>query len=60
MATTTKLEDKDVYIYEGQVYIPNTYTAGTLGTRVLVDLRDKKKIMGMRCPPSWMSAFWPR
>jgi uncharacterized OB-fold protein len=50
MATTTKLEDKDVYIYEGQVYIPNTFTAGTLGTRVLVALRDRKKITGMRCP----------
>ena len=49
MATTTKLEDKDVYIYEGQIYIPNTYTAGALGTKVLSSLRDKKKILGMRC-----------
>lgn len=49
MAATRKLEDKDVYIYEGQVYIPNTYTAGALGTRVLTRLRDKKRILGMRC-----------
>lgn len=50
MAATTKLEGKDVYIYEGQIYIPNTYTAGVLGTKVLTSLRDNKKIMGMRCP----------
>ena len=50
MAGTRKLEDKDVYIYEGQIYIPNTYTAGALGTRVLTRLRDKKQILGMRCP----------
>ena len=50
MPATTKLEDRDVYIYEGQIYIPNTYTAGAVGTRVLEQLRDKKKIMAMRCP----------
>jgi uncharacterized OB-fold protein len=49
MARTRKLEDKDVYVYEGQIYIPNTYTAGALGTRVLASLRDKKQILGMRC-----------
>ena len=49
MPATTKLEDKDVYIYEGQIYIPNTYTAGTAGSKVLAALRDKKKILGMRC-----------
>ena len=50
MPVTTKLEDKDVYIYEGQIYIPNTYTAGALGTKILTLLKDKQKIMGMRCP----------
>jgi uncharacterized OB-fold protein len=50
MVATRKLEDKDVYIYEGQIYIPNTFTAGALGTKVLSDLRDRKKITGMRCP----------
>ncbi len=49
MPATTKREDADVYIYEGQVYIPNTYTAGAVGTRVLEALRDKKQIMGIRC-----------
>lgn len=50
MAATHKLEDRDVYVYEGQIYIPNTYTAGAVGTRFLATLRDKKKILGMRCP----------
>ena len=49
MAGTRKLEDRDVYIYEGQIYIPNTYTAGALGTEVLTKLQKKKRIMGMRC-----------
>jgi uncharacterized OB-fold protein len=50
MVVTRRREGEDAYIYEGQVYIPNTFTAGALGTRVLVDLRDRKKITGMRCP----------
>jgi len=50
MPATTKLEDRDVFVYEGQIYIPNTYTAGAVGTRVLQTLRDRKKILGMRCP----------
>jgi uncharacterized OB-fold protein len=47
---TEKLEDKDVYLYHGQIYIPNTYTAGTVGSNVLIALRDKKKILGVNCP----------
>ena len=50
MAATKKLEESDAYIYEGQIYIPNTYTAGALGTEVLTKLQKKKRIMGMRCP----------
>lgn len=51
MATVTeKLEGMDVWIYHGQIYIPNTYAAGVVGSQFLIALRDKKKIMGMRCP----------
>ncbi len=50
MAATRKVEGKDVWVYEGQVNIPNTYTAGALGTEIFTKLRDEKKIMGMRCP----------
>lgn len=48
--TTEKLEGMDVWLYHGQIYIPNTYSAGATGSRFLTTLRDKAKIMGMRCP----------
>ncbi|MGB2855886.1 MAG: Zn-ribbon domain-containing OB-fold protein [Dehalococcoidia bacterium] len=51
MSTVTeKLEGLDVWIYHGQIYIPNTYSAGAIGSRFLIALRDKKRIMGTRCP----------
>lgn len=50
MTVTKKVEGLDVWIYEGQIYIPNTYSAGAVGSRFLIELRDNKKIMGMRCP----------
>ena len=51
MATATeKLEGMDVWLYHGQIYIPNQYSAGAVGSRFLIALRDKKKIMGTRCP----------
>jgi uncharacterized OB-fold protein len=51
MATVTeKLEGQDVWIYHGQIYIPNAYAAGGVGSQFLIALRDKKKIMGTRCP----------
>lgn len=45
-----KLKDKDVWIYHGQIYIPNTYSAGAVGSRFLIELRDNARIMGTRCP----------
>lgn len=44
-----KLKDLDVFVYHGKIYIPNTYTAGIVGSRFLIELRDNKKIMGTRC-----------
>ncbi len=49
-ACTTKVDDSNAFVYEGQVYIPNTFSAGKVGSRVLVSLRDKGKILGMECP----------
>ena len=46
---TEKLEGMDVWLYHGQIYIPNTYSAGATGSRFLTELRDKKRIMGTRC-----------
>ncbi len=51
MSTVTeKLEGMDVWIYHGQIYIPNRYSAGAVGSRFLIEIRDKKRIMGTRCP----------
>jgi uncharacterized OB-fold protein len=47
---TEKLEGMDVWLYHGQVYIPNQYSAGAVGSRFLIQLRDRKKILGTRCP----------
>ena len=45
-----KLKDLDVFVYHGKIYIPNIYTAGAVGSRFLIELRDNKKIMGTKCP----------
>jgi uncharacterized OB-fold protein len=45
-----KLKDLDVFVYHGKIFIPNTYTAGTTGSRFLIELRENKKIMGTKCP----------
>jgi uncharacterized OB-fold protein len=47
---TEKLEGMDVWLYHGQIYIPNQYSAGAVGSRFLIELRDRKRIMGTRCP----------
>ena len=45
-----KLMDLDVFVYHGKIYIPNTYTAGAVGSHFLIELRDNKRIMGTKCP----------
>ncbi len=50
MTVARKVEGQDVWVYEGQIYIPNTYSAGGVGSRFLIEIRDNKRIMGMRCP----------
>jgi uncharacterized OB-fold protein len=47
---TEKLKDMNVWLYHGQIYIPNSYSAGATGSRFLIALRDKARIMGTRCP----------
>lgn len=47
---TEQVPGHDVYIYHGKVHIPNTYYAGTIGTKWLIEIRDNKKITGTKCP----------
>lgn len=46
---TEKMEGMDVWLYHGKIHIPNTYSAGAVGSRFLVELRDNERIMGTRC-----------
>jgi uncharacterized OB-fold protein len=45
-----KLEKLDPFVFAGKLDIPNTYSAGMVGSRFLIELRDNKKIMGIKCP----------
>jgi uncharacterized OB-fold protein len=47
---TEKLEGMDVWVYHGKIHIPNTYSAGAVESRFLIELRDNERIMGTRCP----------
>lgn len=43
-------ETEETFILSGKVAIPFYYTAGKVGSRFLIGLRDNQKFMGMRCP----------
>ena len=47
---TKRIEELEAFVVEGKVSIPMTYSAGAVGSRFLIEMRDNKKIMGMRCP----------
>ena len=46
---TKSIEELKAFIVEGKVCIPMTYSAGAVGSRFLIEMRDNKRIMGMRC-----------
>jgi uncharacterized OB-fold protein len=39
----------DCFIVEGKLALPYQYFAGKTGSRFLISLRDKKKILGLKC-----------
>ena len=47
---TKRIEELEAFVVEGKVSIPMTYSAGAVGSRFLIEMRDNKRIMGMRCP----------
>ena len=47
--TVTQVGDLERYVYNGRIDIPNTYSAGTVGSHFLTELRDNKHILGMKC-----------
>jgi hypothetical protein len=47
---TKKVEELEAFIVEGKVAVPMTYSAGAVGSRFLIEMRDNMRIMGIRCP----------
>jgi hypothetical protein len=42
-------EHKHCHIKEGKLALPYQYFAGRIGSKFIVSLRDKKKILGVKC-----------
>ena len=40
----------DCFVVPGRMALPNQYFAGRVGSKFIISLRDRKKIMGVRCP----------
>ena len=47
--TTMSEEHKDCFVVEGKLALPYQYLAGRTGSKFIISLRDKKKILGMKC-----------
>jgi 3-keto-5-aminohexanoate cleavage enzyme len=43
------LDTNDSFIMEGKLALPYSYFAGRVGSRFITTIRDKKKIMGVKC-----------
>ena len=44
-----KEDTKNCFILEGKMALPNQYFVGRLGSKFIIALRDKKKILGVKC-----------
>lgn len=42
-------ENEHCYVVEGKLALPYQYFAGRTGSRFIISLRDKKKILGVKC-----------
>ena len=45
-----KTEAKDAVIVPGAIIMPYKYSVGSVGAKFFIELRDKKRILGIRCP----------
>ncbi|MBP7735126.1 MAG: 3-keto-5-aminohexanoate cleavage protein [Spirochaetes bacterium] len=43
-------ENKNCLIFEGKLALPYSYFAGRVGSKFITTLRDKNKILGVKCP----------
>ena len=47
------------FVIEGKIEIPYSYAAGEMGSRFLTELRDHKRILGVRCASCASSPLRP-
>lgn len=52
--------EDDRFVFDAHLAIPNTYPAGIIGSKFLVELRDNKKIKGIKCPACDIVSVPPR
>jgi len=55
-----KVEETERFLFDGKVDIPHKYSAGKVGSRFLIEMRDNEKIFGMRCPTCKLVYVPPR
>jgi hypothetical protein len=53
-------DTKNCFVLEGKMALPNQYFAGRLGSKFIIGLRDKKKIMGVSCKKCRITFVPPR
>jgi len=44
-----KENNKDCFVQEGKMALPNQYFAGRVGSKFIISLRDENKILGVKC-----------
>ena len=58
---TCKKEDTThCFVFEGKMALPNQYFVGRLGSKFIIALRDRKKVMGLQCPKCEKTFVPPR
>lgn len=61
MTAPCRREDtRHCFVLEGKMALPNQYFAGRIGSRFLIALRDRKKILGLRCATCGKTLVPPR
>lgn len=58
--TVCREEKRDCFVLEGKMALPNQYFAGRLGSKFIISLRDRRKILGLRCDPCGITFIPPR
>lgn len=54
------ITESDRFVFDAQLAIPNTYPAGIIGSKFLVELRDNRIIKGIKCPTCNIVSVPPR